>query len=260
MYHFSPARHSIAGMPTCRLCLRNFTKWRQLKLHIERKSCPQLGGQSHKLSPLQPDKAALRHLPGNKSQAPTDYGDEPAAPKEPRVLPDELPLVLRPSFIDNLSRWEKLLSCPDTKALLSSHCALCHMWIADTKLHHASHPHILPAALEVSKSFKSQLTRGRACRWCRSTVGAPGRHSTQCVVLNQLTVAVEYCKQGLHHPQNDHGGPRGEYLRPLHALGDHSSNSGRDGPASDRPPHQCSPSLPHSPTRRRSIRSTSRLV
>ena len=240
-------------MPTCRLCLRNFTKWRQLKLHIERKSCPQLGGQSHKLSPLQPDNAALRHLPGNKSQAPTDYGDEPAAPKEPRVLPDELPLVLRPSFIDNLSRWEKLLSCPDTKALLSSHCALCHMWIADTKhirqhynkVHHASHPHILPAALEVSKSFKSQLARGRACRWCRSTVGAPGRHSTQCIVLNQLTVAVEYCKQGLHHPHHDHGGPRGEYLRPLHALGDHYSNSRYDGPASDRPPHQSSPSLPH---------------
>ena len=252
-YPFSPARHSIAGMPTCRLCLRNFTKWRQLKLHIERQSCPLLGGRSHKLSPLQPDNAALRHLHGNQSQAPTDSGAEPAAPKEPRVLPDELPLVLRPGFIDNLSNWEKLLSCPDTKALLSSHCALCHMWIADTKhirqhynkVHHASHPHILPAALEVSKSFKSQLTRGRACRWCRSTVGAPGRHSTQCAVLNQLTVAVEYCKQGLQHPHNDHGGPRGEYLRPLHALGAHSSNSRNDGSASDRPPHQSSPSLPH---------------
>ncbi|CAE7801358.1 unnamed protein product, partial [Symbiodinium necroappetens] len=43
---------------------------------------------------------------------------DPARSLEGENLPDALPLVLRPSFQNDLMRWDKLLSCPDTKVYI----------------------------------------------------------------------------------------------------------------------------------------------
>ena len=247
---FNAALHSIAGMPTCKLCLRNFVKWQQLRLHIERSSCPALGGDSFKLSPPKPDNHTLRLLPTPPVQT-------QQATSEPRAnIPDALPLVLQTAFHDDLPRWEKRLSCPTTKALLSTNCVICNMWIADikhirqhyNKVHHQNHPNILPQALQLSKTFKSHLTRGKTCRWCKATVGAPGRHSTQCAVLNQLLIGVCYCQQGLHR-QDDTSRPGGQHLCVLHADGSPASKipstdlgsvttAGSGGPAGPHDPKE----------------------
>ncbi|CAE7817602.1 unnamed protein product [Symbiodinium sp. CCMP2592] len=119
---FDPVRHSIAGMPTCRLCLRNFTKWQQLKLHITRKSCPELG------------------------------------------------------------------------------------------IFQASHKH---RARQLHRTMQSQEK-------VRLHFRMNCRHSTQCVVLNQLALAYEFCKRGMHQPlldQDGYGGFGSEHLRALHAHG-----------------------------------------
>eukprot|EP00439_Symbiodinium_sp_Y106_P077496 s968_g16.t1 len=219
---FRAEAHSIGGMPTCKLCLRNFVKWRQLRLHIEKGSCPHLGGSSFLLSPMAPDNHLLRRLepelPETSQQAPT------AEP--PQNFPDALPLVLDPAFHAKFDTWDRLLAHPQTKARLKHHCVICNMWIMDyrhirqhyNKAHHPHHPTVLKEALALSYSYKSHLTRGHTCRWCGHSVGAPGRHSTQCVVLNQLAIAVCYCRQQLHVTQDVAGSTGSGHLPALHAV------------------------------------------
>ena len=60
---FSAPHHAVDGMPTCRLSCRSFTKWRQLKLHIEKGSCPNLGGSSFL---LHPPTSGNYHMPGQR--------------------------------------------------------------------------------------------------------------------------------------------------------------------------------------------------
>ena len=43
---FVPRLHACGGLPKCRLCLRTFYKWQNLKEHIESGACDKLGGAS----------------------------------------------------------------------------------------------------------------------------------------------------------------------------------------------------------------------
>ena len=244
---FRAEAHSVAGMPTCKLCLRNFTKWRQLRLHIELASCPVLGGSSFKLHPAAPDNHLLRRQSAHPNQRMPDQQEG----EQSQNFADALPLVLDPSFHRMLQQWDRLLACPDTKARLKQHCVICNMWIMDyrhirqhyNKTHHSHYPHILPQALELSKAYKSHLTRGRSCRWCGHVVGAPGRHSVQCVVLNQLTVAVCFCRHNLHQQDHESSPDRGRHLPPLYALRAGPSDIRRSAGHSAEPPtgHQQAP-------------------
>ena len=128
-----------------------------------------------------------------------------------------------------------LLQTPRLSSAHIASCATCglqtlHIRQHYNKVRHQHHPDILPTALRLSQGFKSHLARGRSCRWCRSTVGAPGRHSTQCAVLNQLLIAVEYCKQGLHL-QDDPSRPGGQHLRSSSEGTAARTNHAAGGPA-----------------------------
>ena len=169
-------RHAIGGMPTCRLCERSFTKWRQLKLHIECGSCPALGGSSFKLSPQMEDHARVGREASEKQT------DEPSKCSQRLSASAEVdqPLVLRLSFHAQLTAWEDLLSCRKTRTLLSSRCVICHLWIASSRhikqhynrTHHQDHPQLLALTEVLCQSFKGHFTRGRACKFCGSCVGA----------------------------------------------------------------------------------------
>ena len=133
MVTFSAQQHAVDGMPTCRLCQRSFTKWRQLKLHIERGSCPRLGGSSFLLSPPAPDNHLL---PGRQQPtASTAQRQETPDASSEAVVENSayLPLVHQPDFRSRIHNWEKLLVCRETKAQLLCRCVLCGMWVADPK-------------------------------------------------------------------------------------------------------------------------------
>ena len=66
--------------------------------------------------------------------------------------------------------------------------------------------HLLQPALQLCRTFKSQLTRGRNCLYCHNRVGAPARHAEQCTVLFQLTIA----KLTLQDPSTQHDGGHGQ--------------------------------------------------
>ena len=226
---FSAPLHAVDGMPTCRLCRRSFTTWRQLKLHIGRGSCPNLGGSSFLLHPPDSDNHHLR-------------GPEPAAseavqpkctarPPPETAMPDAsdksaayTPLVLQPSFHACLDNWEVLLTCRETKAQLSCRCVLCGMWVAMpkhmkqhyNKTHHHLHPDLREATAALCTSFKRQFTRNRSCKYCGTLVGAASRHTVQCTVLHQLCLATIYCQRGLHRQDTHDTGVRD--LCSLHAV------------------------------------------
>ena len=164
---FSAPQHAVDGMPTCRLCCRSFTKWRQLKLHMERRSCPKLGGSSFLLSPPTSDNHLM---PGpTASSASTNPRPEVETSTVASSAKNEAyePLISQSKFHARLANWEALLTCRDTKAQLSCRCVLCGMWVAApkhmkqhyNKTHHSSHPDLLDATVALCQTFKRQFTR-----------------------------------------------------------------------------------------------------
>ena len=193
---FQPALHSKAGMPACQLCDRQFWRWAHLVQHIEKGACRCLGGQSDILAPV-PDGQE----PAPIQQPPTAeldiFGEENVARK---------PLVTRRAFLEHLDTWERWLRIPAVRLGLRNHCALCHFWVADfrhmkqhlNRVHLKDKPTVLPRALDLCNSFKSQLRRGSSCIWCTHKVGAPGRHAEQCTPLVQLCIAVVSARDDQH--------------------------------------------------------------
>ncbi|CAE7653774.1 jockey\pol, partial [Symbiodinium sp. CCMP2592] len=190
---FDATRHSVNGMPECRLCRRRFFRWQQLQKHIEQGSCAALGGESLTRHPLD-ETEQMRMQQTASATPPVDVANTSTV----ETMPEEsLPLVRRPSFLNAQHRWEQWALDPAARAQLMSYCVLCNMWLASSKhvkQHfnriHASDLGDLPLrANRLCLTFKSKLTRGRNCLFCHSKVGAPTRHSQQCTVLFQLTVA-----------------------------------------------------------------------
>ncbi|CAE7632953.1 Pol [Symbiodinium sp. CCMP2592] len=182
---FRPELHSLAGMPACRLCSRQFFRWSHLRIHIESGACSQLGGDSLVRAPI-PDEQAAEIIQAPPAVHRGIFADENAA---------HTPLVMRAQFQQKLHDWESWLKEPAVRQELSSHCVLCNMWISSykhvkqhfNKVHAAQHPTLMDRALKLSLTFKSHLTRDRSCLWCHHKVGAPGRHVQQCTPLVQLT-------------------------------------------------------------------------
>ncbi|OLP83545.1 hypothetical protein AK812_SmicGene35684 [Symbiodinium microadriaticum] len=78
---FHAPDHAINGLPTCKLCHRNFTKWQQLKLHIEKgircqSQQPQL---THSMGDLETE--IFEHcMPSGAAEAGTEHANKRARP------------------------------------------------------------------------------------------------------------------------------------------------------------------------------------
>ena len=234
---FSAPDHAVNGLPTCKLCRRNFTKWRHLKTHIEQGSCVALGGDSMKLCPPLEGNSAM----SRPSQEPVtiDATARAYAGAESQELAAQnaVPLISDPLFLSALESWDQHLNNRHMRARLQSRCVVCGMWIADgrhvkqhyNRTHHHDFPHALEHTQKLCLTFKSQFTRGRSCRYCGVKVGAPCRHVIQCTVLHQLCLAVSICKPASSQQVAPDGRPRGGHLRTLHALWG-SGDGGRTSP------------------------------
>ena len=234
---FSAPSHAVAGMPTCKLCGRNFPKWQQLRLHIEHGSCPALGGASHNLSPIpasnsamsQPAHAGLPSAQPAQSPAAT-IASAPSERPEQKAAEMQVPLICQQSFKNSLHCWDKLLDDRLFRNRLRSYCVVCGMWIADAKhlkqhfnkVHQATYPTALEDARQLCLPFKSHFTRNRSCRYCGSNVGAPCRHVLQCSVLHQLCLAVSLCQPSASRQYNGLRSQLGN-LCSLHAVGSTAS-------------------------------------
>ena len=238
---FDATLHSVNGMPECKLCRRRFFRWQHLKKHIEEGACSALGGESQVRKPV--SEEACLDLPTSSPPPgpptppsvhhPTpQHSPPPVAPPLSETASSITPLVRNPDFCSTLSRWEAWPLRPGARKSLLEHCVLCGMWLASfrhVKQHvHKAHDqevkHLLQPALQLCRTFKSQLTRGRNCLYCHNRVGAPARHAEQCTVLFQLTIA-KLAAQASTLPHD--GGPgqsRGGHLSLL--LSERGASSG----------------------------------
>ena len=212
---FDAAAHSVGGLPECKLCHRRFFRYQQLVKHINTGACEKLGGESFIRKPLEQEEAAVLQMVTATACA-IENPDTASPPPE-----CELPLVRRPTFRAQVHRWASWPLQPGARADLLERCVLCYMWLASSKhikqhmntVHREELGDIPQKALNLCKAFKSQLTRGRSCVFCKSTVGAPGRHSTQCTALYQASMAALYVQA--YFPEHGRGQPGGGDLPSL---------------------------------------------
>ena len=183
--------------------------------HINTGACDKLGGESFVRKPLDQEEAAALQTVAAAAHA-TENSDPALPPPE-----CELPLVQRPSFRAQVHRWASWPLQPGARTDLLERCVLCYMWLASSKhvkqhmntVHRDKLGDIPDRAVTLCRTFKSQLTRGRSCVYCKSVVGAPGRHSTQCTALYQVSTAALYVHA--HYPQHGGGQSGGGNLPPL---------------------------------------------
>ena len=234
---FSAPDHAVNGLPTCKLCRRNFTKWQHLKTHIEQGSCVALGGDSMKLSPPLEDNPAMSRSLQEPVIVDATARAYAGAETPELAAQNAVPLISDPLFLSTLESWDQHLNNRHMRARLQSRCVVCGMWIADgrhvkqhyNRTHHHDFPHALEHTQKLCLTFKSQFTRGRSCRYCGVKVGAPCRHVIQCTVLHQLCLAVSISKPESSQQAASDGRSRGGHLRTLHALWG-SGDGGRTSP------------------------------
>ena len=223
---FHAPDHAVNGLPTCKLCHRNFTKWQHLKIHIENGSCMALGGDSMKLHPPSEDNPAMSRPVQETSAADLTARAYTGTESQEHAAQNAVPLIEDESFISKLASWDQFLNCRQMRARLQSRCVVCGMWIAGGKhlkqhynrIHHQDFPQALEHTQQLCLTFKSQFTRGRSCRYCGVKVGAPCRHAIQCTVLHQLCLAVSISQPEAPCKVVPDGRHRGGHLRTLHAL------------------------------------------
>eukprot|EP00439_Symbiodinium_sp_Y106_P047170 s551_g6.t1 len=181
---FSAPSHAVAGMPTCKLCGRNFPKWQQLRLHIEHGSCPALGGASHNLSPIpasnsamsQPAHAGLPSAQPAQSPAAT-IASAPSERPEQKAAEMQVPLICQQSFKNSLHCWDKLLDdrlfrnrlrsyCTYFSALSCTSCALLYLSAnlppagstMDSDLSSEIFAHCMPSGAQLLSTFQEEGT------------------------------------------------------------------------------------------------------
>ena len=220
---FVPRQHATGGLPVCRLCLRSFFKWQNLREHIESGACEKLGGESMTKHPVKPDDTP--------APTPQDLVAE-TPPDDATGTQQNVPLLERSRFAKQSQNWESLLRDPTLQPDLQSHCTLCHMWIASfrhvkqhiCKMHEPETPGLHAKATALCLSFKQHLVRDHKCPWCKRKVWAPARHAQQCVVLYQICVARVRFEQSQDDGCDARAQPRSRHLRFLQPQSAHQSH------------------------------------
>ena len=171
---FNPKKHAKAGAPECIACGHQFRSYFYLRRHVEASTCPRV--------------AVLLHDQGNDEAPATELEQLHARVKE-AALREPGQAAMNPEF----QIW-----------LLES-CALCGQALAGNKAvkQHLNrqHPEVMSCVQDIIsprlQQHKVMMKKGQPCRYCRTKVDAPGRHSEQCVPLLQTHVLQEAQQQRL---------------------------------------------------------------
>ena len=171
---FNPKKHAKAGTPECIACGHQFRSYFFLRHHVEASTCPRVS-----------------ILLQNQADA--------EAPVTELELPHERVKA------EALREPGQAAMNPDLQIWLMESCALCGQALAGNKAvkQHLNrqHPEVMTSVQAIISPRlqlrKVMMKKGQPCRYCRTKVDAPGRHSEQCVPLLQTHVLQEAQQQGL---------------------------------------------------------------
>ena len=171
---FNPKKHAKAGTPECIACGHQFRSYFFLRRHIEASTCPRVS-------------ILLQNQ---------DDADAPVTELE--QLHDRVK-------VEALRDPGQTAMNPDLQIWLMESCALCGQALAGNKAvkQHLNrqHPEVMTRVQAIISPrlqlHKVMMKKGQPCRYCRTKVDAPGRHSEQCVPLLQTHVLQEAQQQRL---------------------------------------------------------------
>ena len=171
---FNPKKHAKAGTPECIACGHQFRSYFYLRHHVETSTCPRV---SLLLQNQADAEAPVTELAQFHERVKAEALREPG----------------------------QAAMNPDLQIWLMESCALCGQALAGNKAVkqrlNRQHPEVMTSVQSIISPrlqlHKVMMKKGQPCRYCRTKVDAPGRHSEQCVPLLQTHVLQEAQQQGL---------------------------------------------------------------
>ena len=167
---FNKARHSVGGLPTCRFCDKQFSRWQTLAQHITQNRCPK----------HQPDLHVEYHTFNTYDHMPLPLTREnpdmsiTTATEIPHPTSPEVDIICHKSEVVAAAQkgLNAFIRLPEVTARLLQTCALCGQWIAShrtMKRHYQySHSDILQA---LGGRVRTLIQRtATACPTCHSPV------------------------------------------------------------------------------------------
>ena len=228
---FDRARHSVGGLPTCKFCTKQFSRWQTLGQHINTLACPvfQPDLTANEFAPQASEIESVAHLVTTE--------DSPI--QLPTADNIDAPAVASPETAQKLARQGLRFFIPYKKLgrHLQQHCILCGQWVASSrvmKLHFRNtHPDIFPVLEHKLNSLIERCaTPSLRCHYCDGTHQDWRAHVRKCTTVWQLSVLCTL--QDPDHAIRGHGPRNGGVLRHGQASAALSNNDSGERQASAR--------------------------
>ena len=184
---FDRAAHSVGGLPTCKFCNKQFSRWQTLAHHINTMACPIFE------PPTNPE-AQSQVQPADIPQSTENHPDRAFVQLPTEVQPDAPPIASQLTA-QRIARKGLRFFIP-YKTLgrhLQQHCAICGQWAAATrvmKLHYRnSHPELFPKlAVNITSLIERCATPSIRCHYCDLVHQDWRAHVRKCTSVWQFAV------------------------------------------------------------------------
>ena len=179
---FSRAAHSVNGLPTCKFCSKNFSRWQTLSQHISQNRCTKFREYLHDLDK---DEEKAEAAPEIQQTKPTAAHTE---------SPDTT-IVRQQEDVIKAARQGLKFFIPLNviKSRLQHTCAQCGQWIAShrtVKRHYQyTHPELLQ---QLGSTITSYINRAATacptCHYCNARCKDWKQHMHRCTVIWQCAI------------------------------------------------------------------------
>ena len=184
---FDRAAHSVGGLPTCKFCNKQFSRWQTLAHHINSMACPIFEPPTNPEAQSQVQSADIPQ--------PTENHPERALVQLPTEAQPDAPPVASQLTAQRIARKGLRFFIP-YKTLgrhLQQHCAQCGQWTATTrvmKLHYRnSHPELFPKlAVNIASLIERCATPSIRCHYCDLVHQDWRAHVRKCTSVWQFAV------------------------------------------------------------------------
>ena len=172
---FNKAVHSVEGLPTCRFCKKDFSRWQTLARHITSHSCPSFDAASQ-----------------TAVEAQQEHHNEPADKTADSAVAQPISCLTE---VQQAARRgvDAFIPLKHVTAQLRQSCALCGQWVAShrcMKRHYQySHKHLLETlGGNIQTLIHRTATACPTCHYCNVRCKDWRLHIQKCTVVWQCAI------------------------------------------------------------------------
>ena len=196
---FSRAAHSVNGLPTCKFCLRKFSRWQTLSQHISQNRCTKF---REYINPADDDQPLTAQL----SAAGDGETTTAHACQSPSIIRQQV------EVLGAAQRGLKaFIPMHNITSRLQQTCAQCGQWTASHRIMKRHYQHTHPDILQqLGNSITSYINRAATacptCHYCNARCKDWKQHMHRCTVIWQCAIM---CLQEQPIRAAGHGGAGG---------------------------------------------------